>query len=56
MSSINIDWGSFAAWAALLVALIPSAEGDFNNLVIFVDRMSGSSSIDLEGVEKLDLS
>jgi RES domain-containing protein len=36
--------------------IVPSAAGDFNNLVVFVDRMSGASSIDLEGIEKLDLS
>ena len=36
--------------------VVPSATGNFNNLVIFVDRISGASSIDLEDVEKLDLS
>jgi hypothetical protein len=36
--------------------IVPSAAGDFNNLVIFVDRISGASSIDLEDVEELDLS
>ena len=36
--------------------IVPSAAGDFNNLVVFVDRLSGASSIDLEVVESLDLS
>ena len=30
--------------------IVPSAAGDFNNPVIFVDRLSGASSIDLEEV------
>lgn len=36
--------------------IVPSAAGDFNNLVIFVDRLSGASNIDLEEVKTLDLS
>ena len=36
--------------------IVPSAAGDFNNLVIFVDRLSASSKVRLEEVKKLDLS
>lgn len=36
--------------------VVPSAAGDFNNLVIFVDRLSASSRILLEEVKSLDLS
>ena len=36
--------------------IVPSAAGDFNNLVIFVDRLSSASSIDLEEIKPLDLS
>ena len=35
--------------------VVPSAAGDFNNLVIFVDRLSGASSIDIEEVKPLPL-
>jgi len=36
--------------------IVPSAAGDFNNLVIFVDRLSGSSRIELEEIKPLNLS
>ena len=36
--------------------LVPSAAGDFNNLVVFVDQLSGTSRVELEDTEPLDLS
>ena len=57
-----VDWAETQALGDIIRdagfegIIVPSAAGDFNNLVIFVDRMSGASSIDLEDVEKLDLS
>jgi len=36
--------------------IVPSAAGDFNNLVIFVDRLSAASKIRLEEVKPLVLS
>ena len=36
--------------------IVPSAAGDFNNLVIFVDRLSSTSKIRLEEVKTLVLS
>ena len=36
--------------------IVPSAAGDIKNLVIFVDRLSSASSIDLEEVKPLDIS
>jgi RES domain-containing protein len=36
--------------------IVPSAAGDFNNLVVFVDRLPATSKIRLEEVKKLDLS
>ena len=36
--------------------IVPSAAGDFNNLVIFVDRLSPTSKVLLEEVKSLDLS
>jgi RES domain-containing protein len=36
--------------------IVPSAAGDFNNLVVFVDRLGGSSRVELEEIDKLDLS
>jgi len=36
--------------------VVPSAAGDFNNLVIFVDRLSGSSRVELEEIKPLELS
>lgn len=35
--------------------IVPSAAGDFNNLVIFVDRLSGSSHVKLEEVKPLPI-
>ena len=35
--------------------IVPSAAGDFNNLVIFVDRMASTSRIELEEVKNLPL-
>lgn len=37
------------------VMIDPSAAGDFNNLVIFVDRMAGVSRVQLEEVKPLPL-
>ena len=36
--------------------IVPSAAGDFNNLVVFVDRLDGASSIELKEVKPLELS
>lgn len=36
--------------------IVPSAAGDFNNLVIFTDRLTGASRVELEEVKPLDLS
>ena len=36
--------------------IVPSAAGDFNNLVVFVDRLNGASSIELKEVKPLELS
>lgn len=36
--------------------VVPSAAGDFNNLVIFVDRLSSSSKVELEEIKPLKLS
>lgn len=36
--------------------IIPSAAGDFNNLVVFVDLLDGASSIELKEVKPLELS
>lgn len=35
--------------------VVPSAAGDFNNLVIFVDRLAGTSRVELEEVKPLPL-
>ena len=35
--------------------IVPSAAGDFNNLVIFVDRMASTSRIELEEVKPLPM-
>jgi len=35
--------------------IVPSAAGDFNNLVIFVDRLSGYSRVELEEIKPLPL-
>ena len=35
--------------------IVPSAAGDFNNLVIFVDRMASTSRIELEEVKPLPI-
>lgn len=35
--------------------IVPSAAGDFKNLVIFVDRLSGSSRVELEDIQPLAL-
>jgi len=36
--------------------IVPSAAGDFNNLVIFTDRLEGASRVELEEVKPLPLS
>ncbi len=36
--------------------IVPSAAGDFNNLVIFVDRLAPASRVELDDVKPLDLS
>jgi len=36
--------------------IVPSAAGNFNNLVIFMDRLSAASSIELEETKPLDFS
>lgn len=36
--------------------IVPSAAGDFNNLVIFVDRLADSSRVELEAIESLSIS
>jgi len=35
--------------------ITPSAVGDFNNLVVFVDRLTGSSRVELEETKPLNL-
>ena len=35
--------------------IVPSAAGDFNNLVIFTDRLEGASRVELEEVKNLPL-
>lgn len=36
--------------------IVPSAAGDFNNLVVFVDLLDGASSIELKEEKPLELS
>lgn len=36
--------------------IIPSAAGDFKNLVIFTDQLTGKSRVELEESTQLDLS
>jgi RES domain-containing protein len=55
------DWGETQALGEILreidyeAMIVPSAAGDFNNLVIFVDRLDDSSHVDLEEVKPLPL-
>jgi len=56
------DWaetqtlGDLVRKAGFEAMIVPSAAGDFNNLVIFVDRLSTSSRVLLEEVKSIDLS
>lgn len=56
------DWSETQALGKLIREagfegiIVPSAAGDFNNLVIFVDQLSGSSRVELEEIKPLPLS
>lgn len=53
------DWneteilGTLIRQAGFEGVIVPSAAGDFNNLVIFMDRLSGSSEVELEDIQPL---
>lgn len=59
---ITDDWnetqvlGELVRKSGFEAMIVPSAAGDFNNLVIFVDRLSATSKIRLEEVKPLALS
>lgn len=48
--------GELARNAGFEGMIVPSAAGEFNNLVIFKDRLSGTSQVELEELKTLDLS
>jgi len=53
------DWtdtqvlGKLVREAGFEAILVPSAAGDFNNLVIFMDRLAGQSEVALEDTQPL---
>jgi len=49
-------WGRPSATPAIEAMIVPSAAGDFNSLVVFVDRLTRSSRVELEEIKQLDLS